>query len=110
MWLQDSILVAGYPLGGDSLSITKGIVSRVRSLGCTCSTPAIDLLQTVVQCYTTYSPRVGTSIRLASGCQLRACLHNVVGVNEIHVVMHSMVAGCDDTLCACIQQVAWNPD
>ena len=26
---QDSILVAGYPLGGDSLSITKGIVSRV---------------------------------------------------------------------------------
>ena len=27
--LQDSILVAGYPLGGDSLSITKGIVSRV---------------------------------------------------------------------------------
>jgi len=29
-WLrQDSILVAGYPLGGDSLSITKGIVSRV---------------------------------------------------------------------------------
>ena len=31
MQLQDSILVAGYPLGGDSLSITKGIVSRVRS-------------------------------------------------------------------------------
>lgn len=30
MKLQDSILVAGYPLGGDSLSITKGIVSRVR--------------------------------------------------------------------------------
>ena len=30
--LQDSILVAGYPLGGDSLSITKGIVSRVRLL------------------------------------------------------------------------------
>ena len=28
-WLQDSILVAGYPMGGDSLSITKGIVSRV---------------------------------------------------------------------------------
>ena len=27
--VQDSILVAGYPLGGDSLSITKGIVSRV---------------------------------------------------------------------------------
>ena len=27
--LQDSILVAGYPLGGDSLSITKGIVSWV---------------------------------------------------------------------------------
>ncbi|CAL5219318.1 g1127 [Coccomyxa viridis] len=27
--LQDSILVAGYPMGGDSLSITKGIVSRV---------------------------------------------------------------------------------
>lgn len=27
--LQDSILVAGYPLGGDSLSITKGIVSRI---------------------------------------------------------------------------------
>ncbi len=27
--MQDSILVAGYPLGGDSLSITKGIVSRV---------------------------------------------------------------------------------
>jgi hypothetical protein len=26
---QDSILVAGYPMGGDSLSITKGIVSRV---------------------------------------------------------------------------------
>lgn len=28
LW-QDSILVAGYPMGGDSLSITKGIVSRV---------------------------------------------------------------------------------
>ena len=27
--LQDSILVAGFPIGGDSLSITKGIVSRV---------------------------------------------------------------------------------
>ena len=27
--MQDSILVAGYPMGGDSLSITKGIVSRV---------------------------------------------------------------------------------
>ena len=27
--VQDSILVAGYPMGGDSLSITKGIVSRV---------------------------------------------------------------------------------
>jgi len=27
--LQDSILVAGYPTGGDSLSITKGIVSRI---------------------------------------------------------------------------------
>mmetsp|Transcript_1851 Transcript_1851/g.5421 ORF Transcript_1851/g.5421 Transcript_1851/m.5421 type:complete len:526 (+) Transcript_1851:247-1824(+) len=27
--LQDEILVAGYPMGGDSLSITKGIVSRV---------------------------------------------------------------------------------
>mmetsp|Transcript_2030 Transcript_2030/g.5998 ORF Transcript_2030/g.5998 Transcript_2030/m.5998 type:complete len:611 (-) Transcript_2030:181-2013(-) len=27
--LQDTILVAGYPMGGDSLSITKGIVSRV---------------------------------------------------------------------------------
>lgn len=27
--LQDAILVAGYPMGGDSLSITKGIVSRV---------------------------------------------------------------------------------
>jgi len=27
--LQESILAAGYPMGGDSLSITKGIVSRV---------------------------------------------------------------------------------
>lgn len=27
--LQESILVAGYPLGGDSLSITQGIVSRI---------------------------------------------------------------------------------
>mmetsp|Transcript_42586 Transcript_42586/g.101114 ORF Transcript_42586/g.101114 Transcript_42586/m.101114 type:complete len:599 (+) Transcript_42586:214-2010(+) len=27
--LQDTILVAGYPIGGESLSITKGIVSRV---------------------------------------------------------------------------------
>ncbi len=26
---RDEILVAGYPQGGDSLSITKGIVSRV---------------------------------------------------------------------------------
>lgn len=29
MLLQSPIAVAGYPLGGDSLSITKGIVSRV---------------------------------------------------------------------------------
>lgn len=27
--LQDTMLVTGYPLGGDSLSVTKGIVSRV---------------------------------------------------------------------------------
>jgi hypothetical protein len=27
--LQSPIAVAGYPFGGDSLSITKGIVSRV---------------------------------------------------------------------------------
>lgn len=39
--MQDSILVAGYPLGGDSLSITKGIVSRVSSfcIPCTCAAP-----------------------------------------------------------------------
>ena len=44
--LQDSILVAGYPLGGDSLSITKGIVSRVRLLFQTCCT--LQILAAVV--------------------------------------------------------------
>ena len=53
VWLQDSILVAGYPLGGDSLSITKGIVSRVRSLSLqhNCETAAVPTrTQRVVQC------------------------------------------------------------
>ncbi|CAF1259147.1 unnamed protein product [Adineta ricciae] len=27
--LQDSILIVGYPIGGDNLSVTKGVVSRV---------------------------------------------------------------------------------
>jgi hypothetical protein len=31
--LQSPIAVAGYPFGGDSLSITKGIVSRVAMVG-----------------------------------------------------------------------------
>lgn len=26
---QDSVVVVGYPVGGDSISVTKGVVSRV---------------------------------------------------------------------------------
>ena len=51
-WMQDSILVAGYPLGGDSLSITKGIVSRV--LFCACSTP-IQQKRCLQRCMTAHS-------------------------------------------------------
>ena len=29
--LQDEVEVIGYPTGGDSLSITKGVVSRIES-------------------------------------------------------------------------------
>ncbi|BAS92260.1 Os05g0147500, partial [Oryza sativa Japonica Group] len=27
--LQDSVTVVGYPLGGDTISVTKGVVSRI---------------------------------------------------------------------------------
>ena len=27
--LQDTVVVAGYPTGGDNISVTKGVVSRV---------------------------------------------------------------------------------
>ena len=27
--LQDAVTVVGYPLGGDTVSVTKGVVSRV---------------------------------------------------------------------------------
>ncbi|QHO39222.1 Protease Do-like 2 [Arachis hypogaea] len=30
--LQDSVTVVGYPLGGDTISVTKGVVSRIESI------------------------------------------------------------------------------
>lgn len=27
--LKDSVTVVGYPLGGDTISVTKGVVSRI---------------------------------------------------------------------------------
>ena len=29
---QDSVTVVGYPLGGDTISVTKGVVSRIEVL------------------------------------------------------------------------------
>ncbi|RYR61589.1 hypothetical protein Ahy_A04g018768 [Arachis hypogaea] len=29
--LQDSVTVVGYPLGGDTISVTKGVVSRIEA-------------------------------------------------------------------------------
>lgn len=28
-YLKDSVTVVGYPLGGDTISVTKGVVSRI---------------------------------------------------------------------------------
>jgi hypothetical protein len=30
--MQDSVTVVGYPLGGDTISVTKGVVSRIEVL------------------------------------------------------------------------------
>lgn len=29
MTVQDAVTVVGYPLGGDTISVTKGVVSRI---------------------------------------------------------------------------------
>jgi hypothetical protein len=68
--LQQQITIAGYPIGGDSLSITQGIVSRVTM---SCYTPgAAPLINVQVRiCHN--SPRFVTQSGKHHRCDVCFC-------------------------------------
>ena len=102
--MQDSILVAGYPLGGDSLSITKGIVSRVISSACSTLVQQKRSLQRRMNAHSLCNANDAQShTEFVFSYQDKACLLRQATKKADPLVTHSVAAGCDDTLCSCIQ-------
>lgn len=48
--LQDAVTVVGYPVGGDTISVTSGVVSRIEILSYVHGSTELLGLQVILQC------------------------------------------------------------